>query len=50
MNNNLYSKDNVSICHKDNCIHASGQNANLIALGAFAMFLLIGIAAIAKNN
>lgn len=50
MNNLFRSNDNVSLCHKENCIHASGQNAKLIAFGAFAMLLLIGIAAISKNN
>ncbi len=45
----LQSKDSVSICHKDNCIHAKGQNAELIAVGAFTMLLLIGISTLSKN-
>lgn len=45
-----YSNDNVSLCYKDSCIHAKGQNANLIAFGAVAMLLLIGISTLVKSN
>lgn len=44
------SKDNVSLCYKNSCIHAKGSNANLIAFGAFAMLILIGVAALSKSN
>ncbi len=51
MNNNLsVSKDSVSLCYKNSCLHAKGSNANLIAIGAFAMLLLIGISALSKSN
>ena len=50
MNKSLRTNDNVSLCYKDNCIHASGQNAKLITFGAFAMLILIGIAALSRNN
>lgn len=50
MSNFLQSKGNVSICHKNSCIHAKGQNADLIAFGAFVMLILIGISALAKSN
>jgi hypothetical protein len=50
MSRYLQSRDSVSLCHKDNCIHANGENAKLIAFGAFAMLLLIGISALAKSN
>lgn len=50
MNRFQLSKDNVSLCYKENCIHAKGSNANLIAIGAFAMLLLIGISTLSKTN
>jgi len=50
MSKKSYSNGDVSICHNDNCIHATGQNADLIAIGAFTMLLLIGIAALIKNS
>ena len=50
MNNLFRSTDNISLYHKENCIHASGQHAKLIAFGAFAILLFVGIAAISKNN
>jgi len=34
----------------NNCIHAKGKNADLIAFGAFTMLLLIGIAALTKKQ
>lgn len=42
--------DNVSICYKDNCIEASGQNAKLIAFSAFAILLLAGMSELASNS
>ena len=39
----------VSICNKDKCVHASGQNANLIAFGLFTMFVLVGISALTSK-
>ncbi|MCO6175870.1 hypothetical protein NHF50_12530 [Flavobacterium sp. NRK F10] len=51
MKNNLsISNDDVSLCYKNSCIHAKGSNAKLLAIGAFAMFVLIGISAISKSN
>lgn len=50
MNKFLQNKDSVSLCHKDNCIYANGENAKLIAFGVFVMLLLIGISALAKSN
>lgn len=44
------NRDRVSVCHKDNCIHANGKNADLIAWGAFLMLLLFGIAALARSK
>lgn len=46
----LQNRNEVILCHKDNCIHVIGENADLIAFGAFTMLLLIGIAALAKSN
>lgn len=50
MNKNLQNKNSVSLCYKGNCIQATGDNAKLIAFGAFAMLLLIGISSLAKSN
>jgi hypothetical protein len=50
MSKTLHSNDDISLCYKDNCIQASGQNGKLIAFGAFALLILIGIAAISRNN
>ncbi len=49
MNNFLQNKDSVSICHKDSCIHAKGQNAEIIAAGVFAMLLLIGLSKLSNS-
>lgn len=46
----LHKNDNVSLCYKDTCIHAKGSNANLLAVGAFVMLVLIGIASLSKTN
>jgi len=46
----LKTNDNVSLCYKDSCIHAKGLNANLLAIGAFTMLLLIGISTLSKVN
>jgi hypothetical protein len=46
----LQQKDSVSLCYKDSCIHAKGSNANLIAVGAFVMLVLIGLASISTRN
>jgi hypothetical protein len=48
MRNNITKTDQVSICHKDNCIHAKGRNAEMIAKGATIMLLFVGIAALIK--
>jgi hypothetical protein len=48
MNRNLLKRNQVSVCHKDNCVHAFGKNADVIAKGATLMLLLIGFAAIVK--
>lgn len=46
----LQQSDNVSLCYKDSCIHAKGSNANLLAVGAFVMLVLIGIASLSKTS
>lgn len=38
----------VSVCHKDNCIHANGKNAETIAKAAALMLLFVGIAALIR--
>ncbi|MDR2009424.1 MAG: hypothetical protein LBQ22_02975 [Bacteroidales bacterium] len=46
---NLQNKESVSISYNGVCLTANNQNARIIAIGLFAMFLLIGIAAFSKN-
>lgn len=46
----LLKSNSVSLCYKDSYIHAKGSNANLLAIGAFTMLLLIGISALSKSN
>jgi hypothetical protein len=45
MNKLLPKNNRVSLCHKDNCIHATGKNADMIAQGATIMLVLVGIGA-----
>lgn len=45
---NYLQKNKVSVCHKDNCIHAYGKNADHIAKGTAIMLLFVGIAALIK--
>lgn len=44
------TSNDVSLCYKNSCIHAEGRNANLLAFGAFALLLLIGISTLTKSN
>ncbi len=46
----LQSKDSVSLCYKNTCINVKGSNANLLVVGTFVMLLLVGIAALSKEN
>ncbi len=46
MRNYNAKSDQVSICHKGNCIHAYGANGEMIAKGATIMLLFVGIAAL----
>ncbi|WP_298136066.1 hypothetical protein [Flavobacterium sp.] len=46
----MNTNGNVSLCYKNNCLNASGQNARLIATGAFVMLLLIVISTLIKDN
>ena len=48
MNKNLQNKNQVSVCHKNSCVHAVGKNADMIAKGATVMLLFVGIAALLK--
>lgn len=48
MSKNISKSNQVSVCHKNNCIHATGENAKMIAKGATIMLLFVGIAALLK--
>jgi len=45
--NNFYP-DQVALCHKENCVHARGENAQIIVMGVFIFLVALGIGAIAK--
>lgn len=49
MQNYLQSNGSLSVCHKGSCIYVRGRNAELIAVGTFAMLLLIGMAILSRN-
>ena len=48
MNKNLQKRNRVSVCHKDSCVHAFGKSADMIAKGATALLLLVGIVALLR--
>lgn len=48
MSRQLQNKNKVSVCHKENCVHAYGKNAEVIAKGASVLLLFLGIAALIK--
>lgn len=48
MNINLQKRNQVSVCHKNSCLHVVGKNADMIVKGAMVMLLLIGFAAVIK--
>ena len=48
MKRNLERINQVSVCHKESCIHAIGKNANLVTKGVLVMLLLIGVATIIR--
>ncbi|MFT3979592.1 MAG: hypothetical protein QM687_03920 [Ferruginibacter sp.] len=50
MNNYLVKNDQLSFGYKGTWINAKGANAQLIAFGAFAMFIMIGIAALNRTS
>jgi hypothetical protein len=50
MEEKLQNSNQISICHKDSCIHAIGKNTDLIAVGAFTMLVLVGVSALIKSN
>lgn len=50
MNRNLRKKDYVNVCHKDNCVKATGKNAKVIVFSLATMFLLFGISSFTKSN
>lgn len=46
MNNFLLKKNQVSLCHKNVCLHTFGKNADNVAKAVVAMLLLFGLAAV----
>lgn len=48
MNKYLRKSNQVSVCHKDNCVHASGKNADKIANAAGGFILFAGLALLIK--
>ena len=50
MKNYLVKSDELSIGYKGTWINAKGENAKIIAFGAFAMFIMIGLAALNRTH
>ena len=48
MNRNLTKSNKVSVCHKNNCVHAYGKNADKIANAAGGFILFAGLALLIK--
>ncbi len=48
MNYQISKPNQVSVCHKQSCVHASGKNAERIATATGIMLLFIGLAALIK--
>ncbi|NOQ71165.1 MAG: hypothetical protein GQ574_04125 [Crocinitomix sp.] len=48
MNRNLQSQNKVSVCHKDNCVHATGKNADKIANAATGFIVFAGLTLLIK--
>jgi hypothetical protein len=46
MNKILLKKNQVSLCHKNVCLHTHGKNAELVAKAAATMLLLFGLATV----
>jgi hypothetical protein len=49
MTKNSQKTNQVSVCHKNSCVHAAGENAKMITMGAALMLVLIGIAALLRS-
>lgn len=45
----LINTNQVSVCHKNSCVHATGENAKMITMGVTVMLVLIGIAALLRS-
>lgn len=45
-------QNDITLCQNDNCINATGKNAEVITYAAAIMLLLFGVAAVLKatNN
>jgi hypothetical protein len=45
---NIGNSDEVSLCHKDNSIHASGTNGKLLIGAVCTLLMMWGISIVAK--
>ncbi len=43
-------QNEITLCQNDNCVHATGENAKMIATAFAIMLLLFGIAAIIRAS
>lgn len=48
MTRNLQNQEQVSVCYKNSCVQAKGDNAKMITMGLTLMFVLIGFAAVLR--
>lgn len=49
MNKLLLRKDQISICHKNSCVIAAGENAKMISVALAIMFILMGYVAVKRS-
>lgn len=50
MNSINFSKGELSICHKNNCVNVKGDIAKAIVFGLAALVVINGIASILENS
>ena len=43
------SDGNISLCYKNYCLNANGQTGKILAVGAFALLLIVSISVLSNN-
>ncbi len=45
----LQNDEQIAVCHKDICIHASGESAKIIAIGIVTIFAFYTLSALNQS-